>query len=278
MDVSITSSGRFYYKQGEGKKEHNHLNDYQVQLVYSGTANNWFDGELYVLEAGTIVFCKKGRRHAFHATSKDGVKMFEVKFTAHDAQVLEVLCGIESKFLDRDNHVYNILNRIVLEGQRKTLHYREMSSALLIECVITMNRICLEHSLPIYESSPIHQLRKSSILTKSDLLDLVDKYIEMNLSHSFSVSDMANACGYNQDYLYRVIKKQTGLSAIKYINVVKFEKALYLIQNTELTLSEVGFRLGFENIQYFSRFFKQHGGISPSEYVNKVRLTTRTDY
>jgi len=60
--------------------------------------------------------------------------------------------------------------------------------------------------------------------------------------------------------------------------LVKFEHSLSLIQNTELSLSEVGWRLGFENLQYFSRFFKMHGGISPSEYISKVRHTTRTDY
>jgi AraC-like DNA-binding protein len=90
--------------------------------------------------------------------------------------------------------------------------------------------------------------------------------------------DMAIACGYNQDYLYRVIKKRTGLSAIKYVNLVKFEKALFLIQNTEQSLSEIGWHLGFENLQYFSRFFRHHSGITPSEYIAKVRLTTRTDY
>ena len=278
MYVRITSSGRVYYKQGEGKAEHYHVSDYQVQLVYAGTATNWFDGEPYALEAGDIVFCKQGRRHAFQATSKEGVKMLEVKFAASDPHVDEVLLGIETKFRDRENQIYSLLSRIVLEGQRKALHYRAMSSALLMECLLSMNRLCLEHSLPIYESSPIHQLRESSLSGKSELLNMVDKYIDAHLDHSFSVHEMAKSCGYNQDYLYRVIKKQTGLSAIKYINLMKFEKALFLIQNTEQTLSEIGFSLGFENLQYFSRFFKQHGGIAPSEYISKVRLTTRTDY
>lgn len=278
MDVRITSSGRFFYKLGTGKEEHYHQDDYQVQLVIAGSACNYFDGVPYELQSGDIVFCRKGRYHAFKATSKEGVKMLEVKFTAGDPYLQEVLLDIETKFSDRENLIYSLLSRIVLEGQRKALHYKAMSSALLAECLLSMNRLCLEHSLPLYESNPIHQLRGSSLGTKSEVLEMVDSYINTHLGSSFSLQQMAQECGYNQDYLYRVIKKQTGLSAIKYINLVKFEHSLSLIQNTELSLSEVGWRLGFENLQYFSRFFKMHGGISPSEYIAKVRHTTRTDY
>ena len=204
--------------------------------------------------------------------------MLEVKFTASDPELQEVLLGIETKFNDKDRQIYNLLSRIVLEGQRKPLHYKYMSGTLLMESLLVMNRLCLQHSLPIYESNPIHQVRKASSVSKSPVLDAVDSYINKHIGTSFSLQMMATECGYNQDYLYRVIKKQTGLSAIKYINLVKFERALYLIQNTELTLSEIGWNLGFENLQYFSRFFKQTGGIAPSEYISKVRLTTRTEY
>ena len=278
MYVRITSSGRFHYKEGEGMVEHHHPHDYQIQFVYSGTVRNYFDGEAMDLETGDIVFCRKGRYHAFSATSKDGVKMLEVKFTTESKQSEEVLEGIDTKFRDRENQLYILLSRIVLEGQRKALHYKQMSSVLLMEILITMNRICIEQALPVYGSNPIHQLRSGSLATQNDVLDTVDAYINSHLGDSFSIGHMADECGYNQDYLYRVIKKQTGLSAIKYINLVKFERSLSLIQDTDLTLSEIGWKLGFENLQYFSRFFKRHGGVSPSEYIRKVRHTTRTDY
>lgn len=277
MDVTITSSGRFYYRKDEGMQKHYH-DDYQVQLVCSGEAMNFFDDQPYPLIAGDVVFCRRGKTHAFHATSKEGVKMLEVKFTASDPELQEVLLGIETKFSDKDRQIYTLLSRIALEGQRKPLHYKYMSGTLLMESLLVMNRICLQHSLPAYESNPIHQLRKASSVSTSPVLDAVDAYISKHIGTPFSLKMMASECGYNQDYLYRVIKKQTGLSAIKYINLVKFERALYLIQNTEQTLSEIGWNLGFENLQYFSRFFKQTGGIAPSEYIAKVRLTTRTEY
>ncbi|MFA5448015.1 MAG: AraC family transcriptional regulator [Sphaerochaeta sp.] len=278
MDVRITSSGRFYYREGTGMEEHLHQNDWQIQLVYSGSATTWLNGKEYELESGDIAFCKMGWRHAFTSTSSDGVKMLEVKFTTADSITEELLKGIETKFRDREGQIYALLSHIVLEGQRKQIHYKTMSSSLLTECLVVMRRLCLEHSLPIYESNPVHQSRRSASGQSNVVLDAVDAYINSNMGTSFTLSEMASQCGYNQDYLYRVIKRQTGLSLIKYVNLVKFEHALAMIQNTDLTLSEIGWNLGFENLQYFSRFFKQHGGIAPSLYIEKVRRTTRTDY
>lgn len=51
-----------------------------------------------------------------------------------------------------------------------------------------------------------------------------------------------------------------------------------LIQHTELSLSEIAWNLGFDTLQYFSKFFKEHAEISPSEYLEKTRHKVRTDY
>lgn len=277
MDVAITSSGRFRYACDSGKPLHYH-SDYQIQLVIAGEALVTLDEVSFLVCSGELVFCRKGKMHAFHATKVEGVKMLEVKFTTSDAELEAILQGIEMKFEDQEKQLYSLLSRIVLEGQRKPHHYKYMSGTLLMECLLVMNRICLQKSLPVYELLPLHQVRLVAAASESQLLDNVDDYINKHIEQSFSLEDLAKGCGYNQDYLYRVIKKKTGLSSIKYVNLVKFERALFLIQNTEQTLTEIGWNLGFENLQYFSRFFKQHGGITPSEYITKVRSTTRTDY
>jgi AraC-like DNA-binding protein len=204
--------------------------------------------------------------------------MLEVKFTTLDPELEEILKGIKTKFEDQDRQLFSLLSRLVLEGQRKALNYKYMSGTLLMECLLLMYRICMKSSIPVFESLPLHREARFEGAHSVYPLDLVDEYINAHLEHPFTMHDMAIACGYNQDYLYRVIKKRTGLSAIKYVNLVKFEKALFLIQNTEQSLSEIGWHLGFENLQYFSRFFRHHSGITPSEYIAKVRLTTRTDY
>ena len=75
-----------------------------------------------------------------------------------------------------------------------------------------------------------------------------------------------------------MIHRETGLSTIQYVNMIKFEQAKNLIQHTELSLSEISWNLGFESLQYFSKFFRQRASMTPSEYLNKTRNKVRTDY
>ena len=75
-----------------------------------------------------------------------------------------------------------------------------------------------------------------------------------------------------------MVKKETGMTAIQYISKLKYDQAKKMIQHTELSLSEIAWNLGFGSLQYFSRFFHEHSGLSPSEYMAKVRNTVRTDY
>jgi AraC-like DNA-binding protein len=168
------------------------------------------------------------------------------------------------------------MSRIVLEGQRRASYYKEMSNSLLLECIFLMSRMSHRASVSIFETS--FRDRPEPEKHTADLLDLVNGYIAKNLHVKITPADMAAACGYNQDYLYRFIRKKTGVSAVRYINQKKFDRAKELIIHTELSLSEISWNLGFETLQYFSRFFKDHAGIPPSEYSRKVRATVRTDY
>ncbi|QQO10814.1 AraC family transcriptional regulator [Breznakiella homolactica] len=274
MDYKLTFSGRFHYRCGSGVSGHYHPEDYQIQLVYSGEAEAHVNGKPYRLKKNSIMLIPKGSAHDFHVISEDGMKTVEVKFVSDDPGFTELISGLDMVMAD-DGSIFEILSRVVLEGQRKISYYREMSNALLLECLLMMYRMAHRNSIPVFEVS---KLSKGEIIKNDILLDVIDDYIEKNIHKRFSLADVAKACGYNQDYIYRLIRKKTGLSAVQYINEKKFDRAKQLIMHTELSLSEIAWNLGFETLQYFSRFFKEHAGISPSDYSKEVRSTIRTDY
>ena len=67
-------------------------------------------------------------------------------------------------------------------------------------------------------------------------------------------------------YLSDLLKKETGLSAQDHIHRMIIEEAKDQLKQTERSVSEVAFSLGFEYPQYFSRLFKLKTGLSPAEY------------
>ncbi|WP_320128322.1 AraC family transcriptional regulator [uncultured Sphaerochaeta sp.] len=275
MNYKITFSARFHYRQGSGVGRHYHP-DYQIQLIYSGSAITHLNENCIALGPGDILFLKKGSYHDFTVNAKEGMKTLEIKFLSTDPDMDQFLDTIKPLFRDNDRQLFNIFSRIVLEGQRKSIFYRQMSESLLMESLITMQRICVAQDAPVFETdSAKARPPKESV---SQLIESVDDYIARNINNNFTLAEMAESIGYNQDYLYRTIKKEIGISAVQYINRIKFERAKQLIQHTELSLTELSWNLGFDNLQYFSRFFRKYANISPSEYSAKVRASIRTDY
>ncbi|GHT63972.1 hypothetical protein FACS1894110_02730 [Spirochaetia bacterium] len=274
MEYNITFSGRFTYRAGFAIAPHYHA-DYQIQLVYSGEGESHVNGKPFRMAKGSLILVPRGSTHDFRVSSEEGMKTVELKFVSSDPEMDALISQMDICMTD-NGKIFDIMSRIVLEGQRKISFYREMSNALLLECILILYRMVHRTSISVFETSPAENESRGK--STAGLMDMVDDYIVRNMHNKISPVDIAAACGYNQDYLYRMIRKQTGVSAIGYINRKKFEWAKQLIMHTELSLSEIAWNLGFETLQYFSRFFKECAGIPPSEYSRNVRSTIRTDY
>lgn len=58
------------------------------------------------------------------------------------------------------------------------------------------------------------------------------------------------------------------MSAARFIRMIRLKRAKQLLDNTDYTVSEILYQVGFTNPSYFAKCFKQQFGISPSEYRN----------
>lgn len=275
MYYDITFSGRFNYRDGSGVSVHRH-DDYQIQLVYGGTGHTVLNGREFEIASGDIILIRKEDVHEFTSTAADGLKTLEVKFMTEDPQLLSMIQEIDAVSQDHDSQIFMLFSRIIMEGQRQDSYYRIMASAYLLESLVLMRRAGRQKSAPFFSVGGVPYPGGKEGAT--DPFDLVAEYVSRHINHDFSLKDMSRECGYNQDYLYRVIKKRTGMTAIKYVNHIRMERIKSLIQHTELMLTEIAWNLGFDNLQYFSRFFKKNAGITASEYAAKVRTTFRIDY
>jgi two-component system response regulator YesN len=68
-------------------------------------------------------------------------------------------------------------------------------------------------------------------------------------------------------YFSKLIKKTTGFNFIDWLSMLRVKKAKELLTNSNLTVKEVCFMVGYKDPNYFSRIFKKRIGITPSEYV-----------
>ncbi|MEX2344750.1 MAG: helix-turn-helix transcriptional regulator [Balneolaceae bacterium] len=83
-----------------------------------------------------------------------------------------------------------------------------------------------------------------------------------------SVAYFAEECNLSANYFGDLIKKETGKSAKEYIQNKIIDEAKNKIFDTDKTVSEIAYELGFKYPQHFSRLFKQRVGSTPVEYKN----------
>lgn len=103
------------------------------------------------------------------------------------------------------------------------------------------------------------------------LIEKAVKYVEDNISRSdLSVEELAQQMGMSRVHLYKKISALTGKSPIEFIRLLRLKRATQYLTESQLTIAEIAYKLGFNNPKYFSKYFKEEFGILPSEYQGKT--------
>ena len=81
-----------------------------------------------------------------------------------------------------------------------------------------------------------------------------------------TVKYMASKLNLSARYLSDLLKQETGKTAIDLIHLFLISEAKNMLKESNQSISEIGYALGFENPPYFSKLFKKEVGISPNEF------------
>ena len=99
----------------------------------------------------------------------------------------------------------------------------------------------------------------------------VTDYIKNNLTaDDLSQTAMAERAGISKDYFSRVFKEITGVGYSKWLNIVRVEKAISLLPEDGLSLTEIAMLSGFKSIPSFNRVFAEYENTSPSAYRRRM--------
>jgi len=93
---------------------------------------------------------------------------------------------------------------------------------------------------------------------------------EVAVKGLLTVNYIATQLNLSSKYLSDLLKQETGKTALELIHLYVISEAKNMLVGGDLSISEIAYRLGFENPPYFSRLFKKEVGISPREFQNQI--------
>jgi len=137
-------------------------------------------------------------------------------------------------------------------------------------------------------------LRDANVLaaeTKADFLDLIrhftekvilqgegndpiskaKTYIHDHYRESFSLEDVADYVELTPTYFTKLFKEQTQQTFIDYVTDFRIEKSKELLRQTNLSLKEIAYEVGYKDPNYYSRVFKKWTNLSPKQYRSTLK-------
>ena len=236
--------------------------DYHILYIASGTCYVKLEGdsEFRPIVAGGIIFFRPNERQEYFFRSGSHSVSYYIHFTGKDCErILEDL-GI------REISIFNMgkstafedsFEKMMLEYSLKKSGFEYYCAALLLQLLTIISRK--------YELSKIHVDRESEKRINHAL-----EIMYRNIHSDVSVEELAKECCLSAGHFSHLFKDVVGISPHSYMIFIRMEKARDLLINTRLPIREIGETVGCPDQNYFSRLFKKHTGMSPSEFRKNI--------
>ena len=103
---------------------------------------------------------------------------------------------------------------------------------------------------------------------KKQLYHDICDFIKLHINSNIAMDEIASYFGYNKKYLTTFFRKQSGISIKQYLLLVKMDHAKAELSDTNKTIAQIAYDIGFQDVHHFSNAFKKYTGLSPTSYRN----------
>ena len=95
-------------------------------------------------------------------------------------------------------------------------------------------------------------------------------FIGEHYAESIGLQDIAAHVHLSENYFSTLVREETGMNFLQYLNICRINMSLPLLRDTSLNISEIAQETGFPSPGYFTKIFRRFIGMTPSEYRSSV--------
>lgn len=230
--------------------------DYQMLYIAQGMCFVTVDDNEISVPAGSVIIYMPHQPQIYRFSPDINSVSYYVHFTGVGCEsILKELDLHEKMILNigKSTHVENSFSKMIEEFRTKKPFYEQLCHGHLINILSHIAR------KQFYQLSDISYAQSKII---SDICKVMHNKFDENLS----VDDYANICNLSSSRFTHIFTKTLGISPKQYLIKIKIEKAIELLENTELPIARIAELVGIADCNYFSRIFKKHTSHSPKFY------------
>ena len=205
-----------------------------------------------------------------HAVESGNRELFEKTVKENDLLIGKTLDRIPNDPLRSKKNSCFVLNTLLRKGAEKGgLH------PIYLDSISSKYAVQIEKCASIQQISDLVQamqldycdaVKKLSLKNYSSPIRKAIEFIRINLNQDLSLDSISVALHLSPSELSRQFKKETGENISDYVNKRRINEALYLLENESISITDVSYMVGFNDVNYFTKVFKKIKGMTPSRY------------
>ena len=245
---------------------------YEILYLTAGAGYHIVDFEPYKVEPPIFYFVSPGQVHFWELTQvfEGHYVMFNEDFLVFPSSGLSTMEEVtffhtvgESPelYLDEDQSIKitNLLRLMENEYRIKETNRTSVLRAYLHILIAQLQRLTAGNK------------KEKRSTPQSSLVRKFKHLVTKNFLRNLSVQDYADMMCVSSSHLSNTLKSMSGFTPAQLIHNEMILEAKRLLVHTELTVSEVGYHLNFEDPSYFSRFFRRETGMNPTHFQTEIR-------
>ena len=211
------------------------------------------EGDILVMEPGKIVY--HGPRHnSTEGFVNDWMYIYGFEF---EELLSRYPIPLNTAFsVGRPTFLRKYIEKIKKEQTLRAVGFEEKCDCILSEMVIDL---CRTYRKNATIQSPYDRVEAS----REEMMQAPEK--------QWTLEEMAKISGYSQSRFSAIYKEKYGLSPKQDIINMRVEKAAQMLKYSNRSVGEIAEVCGFGTIYYFSKYFKQAKGVTPTEYALNCR-------
>lgn len=248
---------------------------WEICYVECGCVTLTIEDSKQTLTDNQIMLIPPNTEHSYYSAEGNQSKAFVICFESFSA----MLRAIGGMHFSLQEGLADCMNKIIEESS-KTFFMNEKEhlevidspnfggqQAIILQLEYLL--ICLIRHLSAEENAEIVFLSGDKFY--ADLVDVVVRFFRKNLHKKLTLDDICNRFNYSRSFICKTFKEQTGETLFTCFNRLKMDEAKKLLEETEMSVTDISSSLGFREVKYFDVLFKKHTGASPLNYRNNFK-------
>ena len=244
--TNVELLGVFKLKRGTYRHKSSGTRYYDgLSMRLNGSTTFRHKARTFKVEPGDLVYCPSQAQYSQETDGETVIAVHFIRYSHH------VYTEMETITLENADEIERLMRAMYDLWSQKKIGYQYACTACLYQLLYLVQQqqeVCVLQAANLSERLSV-------------AIDYIHKHYKQD---KVSVTELAKLSAMSETYFRRLFRQVYGVSPCRYITNLRLELALQLLQSQLYTVAEVSEKVGFRDVKYFERVFKEHYCMTPA--------------